>query len=182
MTRPPKAPAALTMAEYVSAALANPMLPPAPKPKNPNQKGGVWATLKTKEERTAHAKYIRSKVNPENLKRTGRKPGVPNGWNAKDYAVASAVADADAEAAFATFAESGPMPDMSTGEMPSADELVRYATLTLVKLVRSPASASIRLGAARTLVEFTQPKPAKVSKAKVTGGIAEQWLRDCGLL
>ncbi len=182
MGRPRQASLPPTMVEYIAYALANPMLSPAPKPKNPNQKGGVWSQFKTKEERSEYAKFLRSKVKPENLKHTGRKPGVPNGWNAKDYAKATAIADTDVEAAFATFAESGPMPDMTTGLMPSADELVRYATLTLVKLVRSPASASIRLGAARTLVKFTQPKPAKVSKAKVSGGIAEQWLRDCGLL
>jgi hypothetical protein len=182
MGRPRKTPTPPTLAEYVEAALANPMQPPAPKPKNPNQKAGVWSQFKTKEERSEYAKLLRSRVNPDNLKHTGRKPGVPNGWKAGDYKEAVAVANRDAEAAFAHFAEGGSLPLPFSGEVPSPEELVKYATLTLIKLVRMPAPASIHLAAARTLVEFTQPKPPKVSKAKVTGGEAEQWLRDCGLL
>ncbi len=146
-----------TMGDFVAQAIRDPYAPPPKKPKEQKGGTGIWAKLETPEERSAYAKWIRSKVTPEGLSRSGRKLGSPNGWRAADYALAEKRAEKDVKSFLKRMEESGQLPENS---------IAREATVEALKLIRSPCSKTLRLAVARTLLTYFHPAPAKVAPAK----------------
>lgn len=138
--------------ELIGNALENPIQPPPPKPKNPKRANGIWATLRTPEERTAYAKTIRSRVKPENLKRTGRKAGVPNGWKSREYDEAMKLASAQVDLAMRALDVEERLPD---------NALAQEAIKALLHIVFSPGPYGLRLRAARTVLTFTKALPKR---------------------
>ena len=66
--------------------------------------------------------------------------------------------------------------DVRALEANSGETLHPYARLALIELIsilRSELNDAIRLKAARILLEFTRPKPAR--RQRVSIGLAEQW-------
>ena len=146
-----------TMGDFVAQAIRDPYAPPPKKPKEQKGGTGIWAKLKTPEERSAYAKWIRSKVTPEGLSRSGRKLGSPNGWRAADYALAEKRAEKDVKSFLKRMEESGQLPENS---------IAREATVEALKLIRSPSSKSLRLAVARTLLTYFHPAPVRAAPAK----------------
>lgn len=73
-----------SVAEFIEQTLANPIpVPSAPRKRGeprPGQRSGIWEKLKTPEERTAHARYLRSLSTAEGRSRSGARPGQKRGW------------------------------------------------------------------------------------------------------
>lgn len=161
-----------TMGDFIAQAIRAPYAPPPKKPKEGKGGIGIWATLKTPEERSAYAKRIRSKVTPEGLSRTGRKAGSPNGWRAADFALAEERAARDVKSFLRRMEESGQLPK---------DPIARLATVEALKLIRSPCSKSLRLAVARTLLTYFHPAPLKAaatSKPVTAEDLIEQMDQD----
>lgn len=159
-------PSVPSVEDFITSAIANPMQPPPRRPRNPNHPSGAWAKLKTPEERTALGRRLRARVKPENLHRKGRPAGVPNGWKPKDFARAQAEAARQAEAMIALLSEQGRLPDHL---------LAQLALQTALEIVFTPCAQSIRISAARMVLEFTKPRP---TKAQVRFAEAEAWLEE----
>ena len=146
-----------TLGQFIAQAIRDPYAPPAKAPKGRKGGAGIWATMKTPEERSAYAKWIRSKVTPEGLSRTGRKAGSPNGWRATDYALAEERAEKDVKFFLKHMEESGQLPK---------NPIAREATVEALKIIRSPCSKSLRLAVARTLLTYFLPAPVRAATAK----------------
>jgi hypothetical protein len=149
-----------TLGEFIASSLAKPAKAPPPKPEKPAPKvyTGIWATFATAEERSEYARYLRSKVTPEGLARSGRKFAVPNGWPYRDYEIAKAKAAREAKKMLERMEADGELTD---------DELARTATLEALTLLRSPGSKTFKLKCARTLLSYYRAKPATASSVAV---------------
>ena len=160
-----------TLGAFIAQSLVNPYTPPPKAPKKRGGDVGIWAKLKTPEERSAYAKRIRSKVTPEGLSRSGRKAGSPNGWTAPDFAEAEKRAEKDSKAFLKRMEESGQLPN---------DPIAREATFEVLKLLRSPCSKSLRLACVRTLLSYfhATPGPVAASKALAAEALLDELDRE----
>lgn len=143
-----------TVADYVNAALANPPVPPPPtprKPRTPGRKAGIWDAM-TPEERSAHGKHLASLRNPQNMKRTKRRLGTPDGWTHEGVSVAIAAARMEAIALTAKL--------KARGLIAEADKLGERMTIEALTRLRTPGSSVRRIQAAKRLLRHYHPELA----------------------
>lgn len=159
-----------TIERFIKNSVEAPTQPPPKQPKkpvSPKHRRGIWETLKTPEERSAHAKALRAKVAPENCRRAPEdQMGRPRGWTKDAYAAAVAQAEKEATALMRQLEKEGLI-----GE----DAMAREALLRLLILIRSPTSDANRASFIKLLLEHVHAKPAaKVDASLRTAG--EDWL------
>lgn len=122
-----------TVAEFVNHALAEPMQPP-PKPLKERKRAcvssGIWATLKTPEKRSQYARWLASRRKPENMARTERRTGTPNGWSHEAAQAAFAQAELEASRLVAKM--------QAQGIIAKKDKETAEATKAALVMVRAP--------------------------------------------
>ncbi|API58461.1 hypothetical protein BSL82_03390 [Tardibacter chloracetimidivorans] len=105
-------------------------------------------------------------MHEKSIGKTGRKTGVPSGWNYKEYAVEVAEAEKQARKMFNIMADEGLVPD---------DQMAQAALLEALTIMKNKATSTAhKLSASRLVLDYTRAKPA--SKSDVTIHKAESLL------
>lgn len=143
-----------TVAEFVHLALAAPLAPPPPQEKPPRKRSGngVWGKFKTPEERQAYARHLASLRKPENMARTNRRTGTPNGWKGEQARAVRALAELEADRLVAHL--------RATGAIAKDDAEAAKATKDALVLVRSPGGSKRRRKMAERLLAHYHPELA----------------------
>lgn len=141
-----------TVADFVSQALSQPLLPPPPAAPKPRSGGaGIWDTMNPAE-RTAYAKAMAARRDPKNMSRTKRRTGTPSGWNHRAVSVARATALLEATELA--------MKLKTQGVIPPNDPEGEAATIAALAVLRSPGSQVRKVAQARKLLRFYHPDMA----------------------
>jgi hypothetical protein len=145
-------------------------LPPKPPPKpkdasksRPNSPAN-FAKL-SPEERSALGRRAALSRKPKQCR--SRAPGTPPMWSTRDYAPLKEEAKREARRIFKIMDKQGLLPD---------DEIAREAVLEVLTLMREPGDKKFKHSLARTLLEYTKPKPSQ--KSEVTIKTAEDFLDE----
>lgn len=127
------------------------MTPPARerKERGPNRKAGIWDSLTTPEARSAYAKALAAKRQPQNMARTCQRSGTPKGWDHRSAAVAKTAARIEAEALVSKLQRQGVIaPEDAEGAKATAEALT---------IVRAPGGISERRKWAKRLLTHYHP-------------------------
>jgi len=103
----------------------------------------------TPEERSAHARYLASLRSPENMRRTKRRTGTPDGWTHEAVKVARAAAQIEASKLVEKL--------KAEGHIAPGDAEGETATLEALIILRSPGSHVRKVANAKALLRHYRP-------------------------